>query len=77
MAAILAMLWYAPVVLALALILSLLGITLHAFFSFGGWLNLYAGVLAWCLIALSAGLAHALLAFPWSAMQGFPLQRKK
>jgi hypothetical protein len=77
LAAILATLWYAPVVIAAALVLSLLGVSLHAFFTFGGVLNLYAGMLAWWLIAFAAGLAHARIAFPWSATQGFRVHRKK
>jgi hypothetical protein len=77
MAAIVAVLWCAPSMIALALILRLFGIPLEAFFTFAGALNLYAGILTWCLIAFALGLAHALIVLPWSAAQGFRLPPKK
>ena len=66
MAAIVATLLVCPVGALLALLsFILLGISLHAFVTFGGTLSALQGVLAWWLVSFVPALAYAVHALPW------------
>lgn len=59
MAAIVATLLYPPLGIVLWLLLGLLGVPLEAFVTFGGAIGLYAGMLAWWLVAFALALTYA------------------
>lgn len=63
--AIVATLFCWPAGLALALALSLFGISFHAILSFGGALGTGLGLFAWWLLAFAATCLYAAYAFPW------------
>lgn len=65
MAAIVATLLVPPVALAVGLALRLFGIPLELVATFRGALNVYAGILAWWLVAFVLALVYAAFAFPW------------
>jgi len=67
MAAIVAAMLLPPAAIAVGLALRLFDIPLAAVVRFGGALDLYAGILAWWLIAFALALVYAALAFPWHA----------
>lgn len=65
MAAIVASLLCLPVGAALALLsFAVLGLPLLAFLTFGGALNVFAGLLAWWTLAFLAALVYAAYALP-------------
>lgn len=70
MGAIVASLLYFPVGAALALLFALMGVSLHAFVTFGGALRTLPGMLAWWLLDFTAALVYAACVFPWSAKPG-------
>jgi hypothetical protein len=66
MAAIVATLLFLPVGALLAfLCFGLLGISLHAFVTFGGTLSVFQGLLAWWILDFVPALAYAAYALPW------------
>lgn len=70
MAAITATLMCLPVGAVLALLAyAVLGISFHAFLTFAGALNNFAGVLAWWALAFLAALPYAAYAMPWSPQE--------
>lgn len=54
-----------PAGAALALALSLFGISFHAVLTFGGAFSTWLGLLAWWLLAFAAACLYAACAFPW------------
>jgi hypothetical protein len=64
MAAIVATLCYWPLGLAIAAVLSVVGVPVDAFLTFGGALNRYAGMALWWLIVFAPALLYAALLFP-------------
>jgi hypothetical protein len=65
MAAVVATLLYVPVVVALALLLRLVGISPESVATFGGALGLFSGLFAWWLLTFQAACIYAACAFPW------------
>jgi hypothetical protein len=63
--AVVATLFYVPVVLILALLLRLAGISLETAATFGGLFNILLGLFAWWLLAFGAACVYAACAFPW------------
>ena len=67
MAAIVSTLMCLPVGGLLALFgFGVLGISFHAFLTFGGALNAFQGVMAWWALGFLAALPYAAYALPWS-----------
>ena len=68
MAAIVATLMCLPVGALLALFgFAVLGVSFHAFLTFGGALNGFQGLLAWWTLAFFAALPYAAYVLPWQA----------
>ena len=65
MAAIVATLLFVPAAAILAVVLFLAGVSLHAFATFGGALNVVLGVLVWWTLSFVAALAYAGYVLPW------------
>jgi hypothetical protein len=65
MAAIVAAMLVPPCALAVTLALRLFDIPLAAVATFGGALNVYAGVLAWWLVFFALALLYAAFTYPW------------
>ena len=65
MAVIVATLAYIPAAIALALLLSLLGIPIDAVVTFGGFFNSWLGMLVWWLLMLAAACIYTACVFPW------------
>jgi len=66
MAAIVATLLWLPVGAVFAwLCYGVLGISLHAFVTFGGALNQFQGLLAWWALGFLVALAYAASLLPW------------
>ena len=67
MAAIVTTALFLPVATILVLLASaLFGVSLLGFITFGGFLNLFEGVLAWWAIFFLPALVYAAYAMPWS-----------
>ena len=64
MGAVVATIVYVPLCLLLALVLVLFDVSPEAVASFGGSLNLFAGLLGWWLIALALACVYVLWIFP-------------
>lgn len=70
LAGIVATMLYFPIVLALSLLFRLFGVPFAAFFSFGGALNLFAGLGVWWLLFFAGSLVYAACLIPWDIPSG-------
>jgi len=65
MSAIVATLFYFPVVLIVAAALHLAGVSFDAFATFGGAFRTLPGLLVWWVVAFAGACAYAAFVFPW------------
>jgi hypothetical protein len=64
-AAIVASMLYIPAAALLALFSHFSGVSLYAFMTFRGALNMFFGLLVWWLLAFAGASVYAAFVFPW------------
>ena len=76
MTAVVATMLYWPIGIGLAVICALVGFPFNSMVTFGGYLGIVAGMLAWWLVVFVATLPYAAVMFPWDAkVDGFRASR--
>ncbi len=70
--AVVTMMLYWPIGIALAVVCALIGIPFSSLVTFGGALGSAAGMLAWWLVVFALTVPYAAVMFPWNAkIDGF------
>ena len=67
MTGVVAMMLYWPIGVLVAVVCALIGFPFQSLVTFGGWLGIVAGMVAWWLVVFGLTLPYAAVMFPWDA----------